>query len=54
MIVFMHMSFLDIGAGVYAGCSYCCVKGYYCHDLKKMVYLDHRSFLPSIDTLHSD
>lgn len=52
--VFMHALFLDIGAGAYAGCSYCCVKGYYCHDLNKMVYLDHRSFLPTIDTLRSD
>ena len=42
------------GAGAYAGCSYCCVKGEYCHPLDKMVYLQHRAFLPSIDALRSD
>ena len=50
----MLLLLLDVGAGAYAGCAYCCVKGYYCHNLKKMVYLDHRSFLPTIDTLRSD
>ena len=33
--------------------NYCCVKGEYCHCLSKMIYLDHRAFLPSIDMLRS-
>ena len=40
-----------IGAGAYSGCAYCCIKGQYSKELQKMVYLDHRSFLPSIDCL---
>ena len=39
------------GAGAYAGCSYCCIKGEYSTILNKMIYLDHRSFLPAIDKL---
>ena len=42
------------GAGAYAGCSYCCLKGEYSTILSKMIYLDHRSFLPAIDKLRLD
>jgi hypothetical protein len=40
-----------LGAGAYAGCAYCCIQGEYSKELQKMIYLDHRSFLPSIDHL---
>lgn len=43
-----------LGAGAYAGCAYCCIRGQYSKELQKMVYLDHRSFLPSIDQLRID
>ena len=46
----VHPPFL-VGAGAYAGCAYCCLQGEYSKVLKKMVYLEHRSFLPSIDSL---
>ena len=39
------------GAGACAGCAYCCVQGEYSQSLQKMVYLQHRSFLPSVDLL---
>jgi hypothetical protein len=39
------------GAGAYAGCAYCCVQGEYSQSLQKMVYLQHRSFLPRVDRL---
>lgn len=42
------------GAGAYAGCSYCCLQGEYSNALDKMVYLQHRAFLPRVDELHSD
>ena len=42
------------GAGAYAGCAYCCQQGEYCHALSKMVYLGHRSFLPTSDPLRLD
>lgn len=35
-------------------CLYCCIQGQYSKELQKMVYLDHRSFLPSIDRLGTD
>ena len=43
-----------VGSGAYSGCTYCCVRGEYSNNLQKIVYLDHRAFLPSIDVLHSD
>ena len=43
--------YMRAGAGAYAGCAYCCIQGQYSKELNKMVYLDHRSFLPSIDQL---
>ena len=46
--------FVMLGAGAYAGCAYCCIRGEYSKELQKMVYLDHRSFLPSIDCLRTD
>ena len=49
----IYFSFI-LGAGTYAGCMYCCMAGEYSKALKKMVYLNHRSFLPSIDCLRSD
>lgn len=45
------MSRSYVGAGAYAGCAYCCVQGEYSQSLQKMVYLQHRSFLPSVDLL---
>ena len=42
------------GAGAYAGCAYCCQQGEYCTALNKMVYLEHRYFLPQADPLRSD
>ena len=41
------------GAGAYAGCTYCTTSGEYSRTLSKMVYLHHRSFLPSVDCLLS-
>ena len=41
------------GAGAYAGCTYCSISGEYSKILTKMVYLSHRSFLPSVDHLLS-
>ena len=49
----MYLSSNYIGAGAYAGCAYCCMKGEYSKNLQKMVYLDHRSFLPHIDCLRT-
>ena len=46
-----HLNLIVLGAGSYAGCCYCTVKGEYCSNLSKMVYLNHRSFLPSSDPL---
>lgn len=46
-------SSLLTGAGAYAGCTYCCIEGEYSKALTKMVYLNHRSFLPVIDTLRT-
>ena len=43
--------FIVLGAGAYAGCAYCCIQGQHSKKLQKMVYLEHRSFLPSIDHL---
>ena len=42
------------GAGAYAGCSYCCQRGEYSKVLEKMVYLEHRRFLPAGDPLRCD
>ena len=42
------------GAGAYAGCCYCCVKGEYSHCLTKMVYLGHRRYLLEGDLLRTD
>ena len=39
------------GAGAYAGCEYCTIKGEYATELNKMVYLKYRSFLPQDDLL---
>ena len=39
------------GAGAYSGCCYCTIKGEYSKSLSKVVYLDHRRFLPLDDTL---
>ena len=39
------------GAGAYAGCTYCSTIGEYSKALSKMVYLNHRSFLPDVDVL---
>ena len=50
----MFASFHYIGAGAYAGCAYCCIQGQYSKELQKMVYLDHRSFLPGIDCLRTN
>ena len=50
----MHFVCVVLGAGAYAGCAYCCIQGQYSKELQKMVYLDHRSFLPSIDRLRTD
>ena len=41
------------GAGAYAGCTYGCIEGEYLKALTKMVYLNHRSFLPFIDALRT-
>ena len=46
------MSFI-VGAGAYAGCAYCCIRGEYSKVLQKMVYLQHRAFLPAIDHLRT-
>ena len=48
------ITFLETGAGSYSGCCYCQVQGEYCRNLDKMVYLNHRSFLPSSHPLHYD
>lgn len=40
-------------AGAYAGCCYCNSTGEYSLYLKKMVYLDHRRFLPLNDPLRT-
>lgn len=42
------------GAGAYAGCVYCRIKGEYSTSLQKMVYLGHRRFLNADDPLHED
>lgn len=42
------------GAGAYAGCAYCCQVGEYSKALDKMVYLEHRQFLPASDPLRLD
>ena len=44
-------NYFTVGAGAYSGCTYCCVKGEYAPALQKMVYLNHRAFLPEIDML---
>lgn len=36
---------MTIGAGAYAGCSYCMMIGKYSNALDKMIYPDHRRFL---------
>ena len=38
---------MHTGAGAYSGCCYCDAKGEYSKTLSKMVYLEHRRFLPS-------
>ena len=45
------MFFVFVGAGAYSGCSYCCIQGEYSNILQKIVYLEHRSFLPNVDHL---
>ena len=45
------VSSLFAGAGAYSGCCYCTSVGEYCPPLSKIVYLDHRRFLPSHDSL---
>ena len=45
------MYIVYIGAGGYSGCAYCCIQGEYSKALQKMVYLEHRSFLPDVDRL---
>ena len=45
---------LFIGAGAYSGCAYCAQKGEYSRALSKIVYLEHRSFLPRGDPLRLD
>lgn len=45
------MYIVCIGAGAYSGCAYCCIQGEYSKVLQKMVYLEHRSFLPNVDRL---
>ena len=34
-------------------CAYCCIRGEYSKVLQKMVYLQHRAFLPAIDHLRT-
>lgn len=50
----MKCFYYFLGAGAYSGCSYCCIRGEYSKALNKMVYLDHRSFLPVDDSLRLD
>ena len=51
----MHWTlFIHTGAGAYSGCAYCCQRGEHCKALSKMVYLQHRRFLPPGDPLHLD
>ena len=49
IFLLMVVFFMPIGAGAYAGCAYCTIKGEYAKELNKMVYLKHRSFLPHDD-----
>ena len=49
-----YLYHVSVGAGAYSGCAYCCVRGEYSKVLDKMVYLDHRRFLPTIDALRTD
>lgn len=44
-------NYFTVGAGAYSGCTYCYVRGEYAPALQKMVYLNHRAFLPEIDKL---
>ena len=46
--------FCLLGAGAYAGCVYCKLKGEYSKTLRKMVYLGHRRFLTPFHSLHDD
>ena len=45
---------LTPGSGGYSGCAYCCTTGEYSQQLQKIVYLDHRAFLPEVDLLRHD
>ena len=49
----VHVFTFKLGAGAYAGCTYCCIKGEYSKNLQKIIYLDHRFFLPRIDSLRT-
>ena len=42
------------GAGAYSGCAYCTQIGEHSKALSKMIYLEHRSFLPIGDPLRLD
>ena len=54
MIVCTKQPFFTFtGAGAYAGCTYRATSEEYSQALSKMVYLNHRSFLPSVDHLFS-
>lgn len=49
----MFLCAIFVGSGAYAGCAYCTQTGEYSENLDKMVYLDHRRFLPQNDLLRS-
>ena len=52
---FMYfISYFFAGVGAYSGCTYCTQKGEYSKALTKMVYLEHRCFLPQRDPLRLD
>lgn len=51
VLLYPFYAYVYVGAGAYAGCAYCTIKGEYAKELNKMVYLNHRSFLPKDDLL---